>query len=135
MRGCHSANRSIWKRLRFKGNNRLRCARSGVGYKAEKTNTREERTVLRESLQLSQVISSTSEPHSANPMWSLWIPQEPPLLQPEDLSISVSSDVGGRRFLRFLHIACTVWETASHQERLGGARGRWGPRGGSGDGD
>lgn len=54
-------------------------------------------TVLSESPQLPQVISSTSEPHSANPMWSLWIPQEPPLFQPGDLSISVSSAVGGGR--------------------------------------
>lgn len=89
--------RSIWKCLGFKGNNRLKSTLSGVGYKAEKTNRREARTALRESLQQPQVISSTSKPHSANPMWSLWIPQEPSLLPPEDLSISVSSDVGGGR--------------------------------------
>lgn len=76
--------------LKHQANNRFRCAQSGVGRKAEKTNTRED--CPHGKLAATQMVSSTRKPHSASP---IWIPQELSLLQPDGLGISVSSDVGG----------------------------------------
>lgn len=66
-----------------------------MGCKSKKTNTRKEKTLLRESLQLAQMVSSNRKNLTRHIPNGAMVSLVVPFLQPGDLGISVSSDVGG----------------------------------------